>query len=108
MLISLPLWQRPGSSPGLAKFHLDGPETLSLDSARSRSPLDPLSAAAVSSRPTRVRLRIRGPAVFGSADGRSESRVRKSGPPFLFSFSMGSLVNPMCGAEIRFQRRGAK
>ena len=99
MVVSLPLWQRPGSSPGLAKFHLDGP-------GPSRA-LDPLPDAAWNARPKRVRPFDK-LTVFGSADGRSESRVRKSGPPFLFSFSMGSLVNPMCGAEIRFQRHGAK
>ncbi len=81
MVVSLPLWQRPGSSPGLAKFHLDGP-------GPSRA-LDPLPDAAWNARPKRVRPFDK-LTVFGSADGRSESRVRNC---------KVSLYSLFCGAE---------
>ena len=76
MVVSLPLWQRPGSSPGLAKFHLDGP-------GPSRA-LDPLPDAAWNARPKRVRPFDK-LTVFGSADGRPEDWVRdcKALPYFL-------------------------
>ena len=79
MVVSLPLWQRPGSSPGLAKFHLDGP-------GPSRA-LDPLPDAAWNARPKRVRPFDK-LTVFGSADGRSESRVRDC-KALSFSLSAG-------------------
>ena len=54
------------------KFHFDGPETLSLDSARTRRALDPLFDATWEA-PFLTHETGRGRPVFGGYAGRSES-----------------------------------